>query len=123
MNGTTILNVLAGYKLVPLVGDPHQSVAISLHYLLFETDEEHIQYFKWSNPYPLTVDPFTDQTVYSTITDSKATNNRSHLHAAVKNTFTVLNNIDVADLANPSQVYLTIPPILRLLGEQKEVSV
>lgn len=120
VNGTTISNVLTGFKLVPTVPPPDQTpLPIPLENLQYTIDE-NIQKFVWSVPVVQTTDSFASQTVPGTIAATPATSNRPSIINAVNRAgLSVATAVDVSLLASAATYYLLASPMLRYLGEAK----
>lgn len=117
---TTIPGVATGLHLVPVVPPPHYTLPIPLEELLYTEDETKIQDFSWSPAIGPTTDPFTDETVWGTITSPPAQSIRAALVSAIAaEGMTVPGTIDVSELATEAAFDLLEPPVLRLLGEQR----
>jgi hypothetical protein len=120
LTDATVTNTLQGYTLIPVVTPPDHTLPIPVEALLFDLDVAHIQPFAWSTPTVPTTDPFTTETVASTINTAGVTGVRNQLLVALQQQGITLNpQINVASLANPANNDLMAPPRLRLLGEQK----
>lgn len=119
VNDTTISNVMIGFRLVPCVKPPDQTLPIDLSNLQYTIDL-NIEHFVWSNPTYPTTDSFSTETVSSTIDGTLAQGNRPQLLAAMVQVFpSISTDVNVSDLANQSTNYLLANPVLSLLGEQK----
>jgi hypothetical protein len=121
VNDTTVPGVTTGMKIDPHAPDPDVLLPIPLEQLLY-TEDENIQAFAWSGSSGPETDPFTDQTVWGTITQPPATGNRSLLVAELVAEGMAVPDpaqIDVAELASEATFDLLEPPMLRLLGEQR----
>ncbi|MEH6982870.1 DUF6603 domain-containing protein [Priestia megaterium] len=116
----TIKNVLTGFRLVPSSGEKSvQLDSMKLKYLLVDSIEKCWQ---WNVPHYMRDDPFDCKvdTVENSILSDAVLQNRPKILAAINNYgFSVKNEIDISDLANPSSNDLMNQPQLHHLGEQK----
>jgi hypothetical protein len=104
--------------LVPFVKPADYLRPIPLESLLFTLGDRET--WSWSTASAPTTDPFTDQTVAGTITDSGVSGVRTALLDALAGQgITVETTVAVGGLADPSGDDLLAAPRLRLLGEHR----
>ncbi|KVZ49470.1 DUF6603 domain-containing protein [Burkholderia ubonensis] len=115
---TSITNTLAGVTLVPHDDRPDYLRPVPLESLLYTLDD-NVRPFAWSPGIAPTQDPFTNQTVDSTITAPVVSAVRAQLLGALaEQQVSVETSLDVASLAHPANNDIEAAPRLRLLGEQ-----
>lgn len=117
LSNPTIKNVLVGYKISPDVHEPDRTLPIYEEKLKYSND--NTRDFEQIDPSTEESDNFSpDDTVSSTIDSYRAKSNRLwFLNVMNLSNLPGPKDIDVSNLANYD--YLIMPPMLRLLGEQK----
>ncbi|HEY5981820.1 MAG TPA: DUF6603 domain-containing protein [Microlunatus sp.] len=119
LNSTTLDRVAVGFTLTPVVTPPDHTLPIKIADLEY-TIADPIKPFTWTDATAPITDPFTDQTVWGTITATGPASVRHELLAVMaEEGWPLPTTVDVSELSSPATYDLIADPVLRLLGEQR----
>jgi hypothetical protein len=119
LNNTTLDGVAVGFTVTPVVTPPDHTLPIKIENLEY-TIADPIKPFSWTDATAPITDPFTDQTVWGTITATGPASVRLQLLTAMAaEGWPVPTEVDVTELSTQANYDLLADPVLRLLGEQR----
>jgi hypothetical protein len=119
LNDTTLDGVAVGFTLTPVVTPPDHTLPIKITDLEY-TIADPTKRFDWTDAIAPITDPFTDQTVWGTISATGPAGVRQQLiNTMAAEGWAVPTEVNVSELSSQESYDLAANPALRLLGEQR----